>query len=147
MIYRKYGKTDMKVSAIGFGGMRFEDQEDVDTCASLVKACYDAGINYFDTASGYGKSEELLGVAFKEMKKTRAEKPFYVSTKTFGTETKTIRKDLETSLERMAIGMSRSCRLSSNSLIPGYGFVVSSQRLAYSATAAAKHSAIVSSSS
>lgn len=103
MIYRKYGKTDMKVSAIGFGGMRFEDQEDIDACASLVKACYDAGINYFDTAADYGKSEELLGVAFKEMKKTRTEKPFYVSTKTFGAETKTIRKDLETSLERMGL--------------------------------------------
>ena len=101
MIYRKYGKTGIDVSAIGFGGMRFEDQEDVDGCASLVKAAYDKGINYFDTAPGYGKSEELFGVALKEMLKTRSEKPFYVSTKSMKSDPADIRKDLETSLERM----------------------------------------------
>ena len=59
MLYNTYGSTGVKVSAIGFGGMRFPDQDDTDACASLVKAAYDAGVNYFDTASGYGKSEEL----------------------------------------------------------------------------------------
>ncbi len=67
MIYKTFGKTNLKTSAIGFGGMRFNDQNDKDYCASLVKAAYDAGINYFDTAPGYGKSEELFGVALKEM--------------------------------------------------------------------------------
>jgi len=103
VIYREYGKTGIKVSAIGFGGMRFEDQQDTQACASLVKAAYDADINYFDTAPGYGKSEELFGAAFKEMKKTRAKKPFYVSTKTFAAEPDMVRKELETSLERMGL--------------------------------------------
>jgi len=103
MIYREYGKTGVEVSAIGFGGMRFLDDDDVDQCASLVKASYDAGINYFDTAPGYGKSEELFGVAFKEMLKTRDEKPFYVSTKSNKPDPAAIRKDFETSLERMGL--------------------------------------------
>ncbi len=101
MIYRKYGQTGIDVSAIGFGGMRFEKQDDVDYCASLVKAAYDKGINYFDTAPGYGKSEELFGHAFKQMNKTRDQKPFYVSTKSSKPEPELIRKDLETSLEKM----------------------------------------------
>ena len=101
MLYKKYGSTDIEVSQIGFGGMRFEDQSDVDSCAALLKAAYDAGINYFDTAPGYGKSEELFGVALKEMLKTREEKPFYVSSKSWCTEPSDVRKDLETSLKRM----------------------------------------------
>ncbi|MHC4637492.1 MAG: aldo/keto reductase [Planctomycetota bacterium] len=103
MLYHKYGTTGIDVSAIGFGGMRFEDQEDADSCASLMKAAYDAGINYFDTAPGYGKSEELFGVAFKEMKKTRDEKPFYVSTKSWQADPGEVRRDLEQSLEKMGL--------------------------------------------
>ena len=103
MIYNEYGQTGVNVSAIGFGGMRFKDQEDVEDCVSVINAAYDAGINYFDTAAGYGKSEELFGEAFKEMKKTRAEKPFYVSTKTMKTTPEEVRRELETSLERMGL--------------------------------------------
>ena len=103
MIYNKYGRTDIAVSAIGMGGMRFENPEDTDACASLIKAAHDTGINYFDTAPGYGKSEDLYGVAFKEMLKIRKNKPFYVATKTFGGTPSDVRKDLENSLRRMGL--------------------------------------------
>jgi predicted aldo/keto reductase-like oxidoreductase len=103
MIYHTYGSTGIKVSAIGFGGMRFENQDDVDGCASLVKAAYDAGINYFDTAPKYGQSEDIFGVALKEMKKTRAARPFYVSTKSSAVEPAEIRRDFEASLKRMGL--------------------------------------------
>jgi predicted aldo/keto reductase-like oxidoreductase len=103
MLYRPYGQTGLSVSAIGFGGMRFPDQNDVEACAALVKAAYDVGINYFDTSIGYGKSEELFGAAFKDMLKTRGEKPFYVSTKSSAGEPDAIRRDLETSLGRMGL--------------------------------------------
>ena len=101
MIYRKYSSIDTRVSAIGFGGMRFRDEDDIDTCAWLVKAAYDKGINYFDTAPGYERSEEIFGVAIQEMKKTRDAKPFYISTKTMKTDAGEIREQLETSLKRM----------------------------------------------
>lgn len=101
MIYNTYGSTGIEVSAIGFGGMRFGEQDNIDTCSSLVKAAYDEGMNYFDTAPTYDNSEEVFGIAFKEMNKTRAHKPFYVSTKSMKAEPDEIRKDLETSLARM----------------------------------------------
>jgi uncharacterized protein len=101
MIYKEYGRTGVELSTIGFGGMRFDDQDDVDKCASLIYSIYYAGVNYFDTAPGYGKSEDLFGVAFKEMNKTRVEKPFYVSTKTAKENPAQVRRDLETSLKRM----------------------------------------------
>ena len=103
MLYKRYGQTGIDVSAVGFGGMRFNNQDDVDQCASLVKAAYDADVNYFDTAIGYGKSEELFGVAFKEMKKTRASKPFYVATKTNSADPRKVREECETSLARMGL--------------------------------------------
>lgn len=103
MIYKTYGSTGIKVSALGFGGMRFENTDDPEKCAELVKACYDAGINYFDTAIGYGKSEELMGAAFREMKATRAVRPFYVATKTFSGTEDEVRRDCETSLKRLQV--------------------------------------------
>lgn len=103
MIYRPYGRTGVDVSTLGFGGMRFENIEDVDACARLVCACYDAGITYFDTAIGYGKSEERMGVAFREMSKTRKQRPFYVASKTFGATADDVRRDCETSLKRLQV--------------------------------------------
>jgi uncharacterized protein len=103
MIYRTYGLSGISVSVIGFGGMRFKDQKDVQGCAELVQTAYTKGINYFDTAPGYGDSELLFGVAFKEMLKTRQEKPFYVSTKTTASEPAVIRRELEQSLKRMGL--------------------------------------------
>ena len=101
MIYHTYGSTGIEVSAVGFGGMRFTNSHGVDPCASLVKAAYDKGVNYFDTAPGYEKSEEIFGAAFKQMNKTRAQKPFYVATKSNKPEPEQIRKEIETSLKRM----------------------------------------------
>ncbi|MCX6984018.1 MAG: aldo/keto reductase [Lentisphaerae bacterium] len=103
MIYNEYGKTGLKISAVGMGGMRFENPEDTEACASLIKAAHDSGINYFDTAPGYGKSEDLYGAAFREMLKTRRKKPFYVATKTFGENPSDVRRDLENSLKRMGL--------------------------------------------
>lgn len=103
MITRTYGQTGLTVSALGFGGMRFQDIENVDACASLVKACYDAGITYFDTAIGYGKSEERMGVAFKEMGRTRRERPFYVATKTSAATRDDVLRDCEISLKRLQV--------------------------------------------
>ena len=101
MIYRNYGNTGKEVSVIGFGGMRFRDHSKVDECSDLVRQAYEAGITYFDTAPNYGKSEELFGRAFREMNKTRHERPFYVATKSSRAEPADIRKDLEQSLKRM----------------------------------------------
>ncbi len=105
MLYRKFGKTGIDVSVVGFGGMRFEYGQDPEDCASLVKKAYDSGINYFDTAPIYcnNRSEDYFGMAFAEMKKTKAQKPFYVATKTFESKEPKIRRDLENSLKKLGM--------------------------------------------
>ena len=72
MDYRKLGTTDIQVSAIALGCWPFGapdtwGPQDDDASIAAVKAALDAGINFFDTAEGYGKgkSEEVLGRGLK----------------------------------------------------------------------------------
>ena len=78
MIYKQYGKTGMQVSAVGFGGMRFDLTRSKEENAELLHYASSLGINYFDTAPDYcdEQSEDIFGIAFKDMPA-----PFYVSTK------------------------------------------------------------------
>ena len=63
-------RSDMQVSAIALGCWPFAGgdvwgaQEDADSIAA-VHAALDEGINFFDTAEGYGRSEEVLGRGLK----------------------------------------------------------------------------------
>ncbi len=66
MKYRSFGKTDLKVSEIGFGcapigyTTGFEDDK---ACIESVRNAIDLGLNFFDTSPVYGKSEINLGEA------------------------------------------------------------------------------------
>jgi hypothetical protein len=81
MIYSQHGKTGANVSAVGFGGMRFDMKQSIAKNAELIKYSYDKGINYFDTAPGYcdDKSEIIFGEAIKQLASKRDS--FYVATK------------------------------------------------------------------
>lgn len=103
MLTRPFGRSGPTVSALGFGGMRFRNLDDVDACAALVHEARDLGITYFDTAIGYGRSEEVMGVAFREMARDRAAKPFTVASKTSAATADEVRRDCETSLKRLQV--------------------------------------------
>ena len=67
MEYRTLPKTGLKVSRLSFGTMTFGAQTDPATATRMVDICFDAGINFFDTANIYNKgaSETILGKALK----------------------------------------------------------------------------------
>jgi aryl-alcohol dehydrogenase-like predicted oxidoreductase len=82
MQYRKFGRTDLQVSTVGFGAwaigggamvgstpIGWGDADDA-TSKAAIKAALDAGINFFDTADiyGLGHSETLLGAALAKHK-------------------------------------------------------------------------------
>jgi aryl-alcohol dehydrogenase-like predicted oxidoreductase len=74
---RQLGKTDMKVSVLGFGGAEigFEGATE-ETVERLLKSALDAGLNVIDTGECYHGSEELIG---KTVSDRRAH--FYLFTK------------------------------------------------------------------
>ncbi len=101
MWYKPYGRTGKKISVVSFGGMRFDNPDDIDANAELLLHAHAQGINYFDTAPGYnaGKSEEVFAAAFKQMPRDS----FYCSTKSGKSDGGQLRADLEKSLRRMNV--------------------------------------------
>ena len=74
MNYRHFPKIDdCKISVLGFGCMRFPlvqgtKEIDKEKTRELIKAAYNEGVNYYDTAWPYhgGTSEEVLGSILQE---------------------------------------------------------------------------------
>lgn len=82
MEYRVLGRTNLKVSAVGFGawaigGNMWGPQDDKDSIAALHKAI-DLGVNFIDTAAVYGNghSEQIIGKVLKQRKEK-----IYIATK------------------------------------------------------------------
>ncbi|MCU4174362.1 aldo/keto reductase [Carboxylicivirga sp. N1Y90] len=71
MEYRRFGKTNKHISTITLGGMRFkqvweEPRHEIpratqDHCNQIVDLAIKNGINHFETAYGYMKSETVFG--------------------------------------------------------------------------------------
>jgi hypothetical protein len=77
MQYRRFGRTNLPLSVITLGGMRYVDgwtpppdrlpPAMVEQCAEMVRQALDAGINHIETAKGYGKSEHCYGRVLSEL--------------------------------------------------------------------------------
>jgi uncharacterized protein len=68
MVYREMGRTGVKVSALGYGCMRYPKKGgriDAERAERQLRTAIDRGVNYFDTAWAYlgGQSEAILGKA------------------------------------------------------------------------------------
>ncbi len=107
MKYITYGKTNKKVSIVGFGGLRFDLNKSNEELSHLVEYAYDKGINYFDTAPGYcdERSEAIFGIAFERMQHNK-KSDFFVSTKGRPTVFDTAEKAIEgvkASLQKLGV--------------------------------------------
>lgn len=111
MQYRKYGKLDFQVSALGMGCMRLprivregQDHAEVDRekAYEMIRYAVEHGVNYFDTALGYHNqtSEAVLGEAldggYRERVKIATKQPF-AAMKTQAD----IRRNLENTLRKL----------------------------------------------
>ena len=76
MDYVRLGKTGLEVSRICLGCMSFGDPKlgrewvlELDAARPIIRAAWEGGINFFDTANVYsaGTSEEIVGTIFKEL--------------------------------------------------------------------------------
>ena len=109
MIYNEFGNTGIKISALGFGGMRYQEYKkdekwyiNEDVALPVIEKAIQSGINYFDSAPYYNNdnSEYITG---KGLKKHREN--VYISTKIpIGGDIEKasdIRKFIERSLTRL----------------------------------------------
>lgn len=65
---REYGKSGVKLSIIGFGGIVVKDAEQ-EHANRVVAEAIEKGVNYFDVAPSYGNAEFKLGPALEPYRK------------------------------------------------------------------------------
>lgn len=98
MTKKRLGKTNLMVTLTGMGGipiMRLRRKEAVE----VVKKVLDLGVNFIDTATGYGDSEEKIGKALKGAKR----EDLVIASKSPALEKKKFLEHVDLSLKRMRI--------------------------------------------
>ena len=92
MEYRILGKTGLKISRMGFGGIPIQ-RIDAQGTKALMQQLAEAGVNYIDTARGYTVSEQFLGEALEGIRDK-----FVLATKSMSRTKEAMAADIETSL-------------------------------------------------
>ena len=95
MEYRILGKTGLKISRMGFGGIPIQ-RIDAEGTKTLIRKLHQAGLNYIDTARGYTVSEEYLGYALEGIRKD-----FVLATKSMARTKEAMAADILKSLQNL----------------------------------------------
>ena len=95
MEYRILGKSGLKISRLGFGGIPIQRIEAGDT-KPLMRQLLDAGVNYIDTARGYTVSESYLGEALEGIREH-----FVLATKSMARDKEGMARDIDISLANL----------------------------------------------
>ena len=95
MEYRVLGKTGLRISLLGFGGIPIQRIDAAGTKV-LMRQMMEAGVNYIDTARGYTVSESYLGEALEGIREH-----FILATKSMARTKDAMAADIETSLHNL----------------------------------------------
>ena len=95
MEYRILGKSGLKVSRMGFGGIPIQ-RIDAELTKPLMRQLMEAGVNYIDTARGYTVSESYLGQALEGIREH-----FVLATKSMSRDKAGMAKDIDISLSNL----------------------------------------------
>lgn len=93
MEYTVLGKTGLKVSRMGLGGIPVQ-RIDREGTKKLLQAMATAGINYIDSARAYSVSEEYLGYGLEGIRDK-----FVLATKSGAKDKETMARDVDISLK------------------------------------------------
>ena len=95
MEYRVLGKTGLRVSRLGFGGIPIQ-KIDANGTKKLMHRLMEAGVNYIDTARGYTVSEQYLGEALEGIREH-----FVIATKSMSRDEESMARDIDISLTNL----------------------------------------------
>ena len=93
MEYRTLGKTGLKISRMGFGGIPIQKIDEEGT-KKLLHTMMKRGINYIDSARGYTVSEQYIGYGLEGIRDK-----FVLATKSMARTKEAMAADIETSLK------------------------------------------------
>ncbi len=95
MEYTVLGKTGLRISRLGFGGIPIQ-RIDAEGTKVLMEKLVEAGVNYIDTARAYTVSEEFLGCALEDIRDK-----FVLATKSMARTREAMAKDIDLSLQKL----------------------------------------------
>ncbi|MBR2651084.1 MAG: aldo/keto reductase [Clostridia bacterium] len=95
MEYRILGKSGLKISRLGFGGIPIQ-KTDAETTRTLIRELVENGVNFIDTARAYTVSEEYLGYALRGVRDR-----FVLATKSMARTREGMASDIDTSLKHL----------------------------------------------
>ena len=95
MEYTTLGRTGLRISRMGFGGIPIQ-RIDAEGTKNLMKKLMEAGVNYIDTARGYTVSEQYLGYGLEGIRDK-----FVLATKSMARTKDAMAADIETSLKNL----------------------------------------------
>ena len=96
MEYTTLGKTGLRVSRMGFGGIPIQ-KVDAAVTRKLMERLVERGVNYIDTARGYTVSESFLGEALEGGLREK----FVLATKSMARTRAEMERDIEISLRNL----------------------------------------------
>ena len=113
MPYVKLGNTGLKVSRLSYGNWVTGGSDAQERSNTLLKAAFEHGVNFFDTAEGYaaGEAEKQFGISLKTLNVPRSD--YVVSTKIFWGKQSTnvnTQNASGTSRKRIIEGLDRSLK-------------------------------------
>lgn len=95
MEYRIFGKTGLKISRLGLGGIPIQ-RIDAEGTRTLLHQMMEKGVNYIDTARGYTVSEEYLGYALEGIRDK-----FVLATKSMARDKAGMARDIDISRKNL----------------------------------------------
>ena len=95
MEYRLLGKTGLRISRMGFGGIPIQ-RIDAEGTKKLIRYLHDMGVNYIDTARAYTVSEEYLGYALEGIRQD-----FVLASKSMARTKEAMQRDIDISLKNL----------------------------------------------
>ena len=96
MEYITVGKTGLRVSRMGFGGIPIQ-KVDASVTHALMERLAQRGVNYIDTARGYTVSEQFLGEALEGGLREK----FVIATKSMSRTKEAMARDIDISLKNL----------------------------------------------
>lgn len=93
----RLGKSGLKVSRLGFGGIPIQRCTESEAVA-VVKRCLELGITYLDTANAYTTSEGSIGKAIRGQQEN-----LIIATKSGARNGEGVKEHLKLSLSRLGV--------------------------------------------